>query len=84
MRSYRLQQNLSVADVAARAGVNPNTIANVEAGKNSRLKTIVSLLRVYGRIEAMNAFLPRPQVSPLQLVKDRGRPRLRASKRRDG
>jgi transcriptional regulator with XRE-family HTH domain len=84
LRSYRLQQNLSVADVAARAGVNPNTIANVEAGKNSRLLTIVRLLRVYGRIETMNGFLPPPQLSPLQLVKDRGRPRLRASKRRDG
>jgi transcriptional regulator with XRE-family HTH domain len=84
LRSYRLQQNLSVADVAAKAGVNSNTVVNVEAGKNSRLKTIVSLLRVYGRIETMNAFLPPPQLSPLQLVKNRGRPRLRASKRRDG
>lgn len=84
LRSYRLQQNLSVADVAARAGVNPNTVVNVEAGKNARLQTIVRLLRVYGRIEAINAFLPPPQLSPLQLLRERGRPRMRARKRKDG
>ena len=84
LRSYRLQQNLSVADVATRAGVNPNTVVNVEAGRNARLMTIVRLLRVYGRIEAVNAFLPPPQVSPLQLVRERGRPRQRARTRKDG
>jgi putative transcriptional regulator len=84
LRSYRLQQNLSVADVAARAGVNPNTVTNAEGGKNSRLTTIVRLLRVYGRIEAVNAFLPPPQVSPLQLARRKGRARQRARTRKDG
>lgn len=84
LRSYRLQQNVSVAEVAARAGVNPNTVVNVEAGGNARLKTIVRLLRVYGRIETLNAFLPPPQISPLQLARDRGRPRQRARTPKDG
>jgi transcriptional regulator with XRE-family HTH domain len=84
LRSYRLQQNLSVADVAARAGVNPNTVLHAEGGRNSRLTTIVRLLRVYGRIETLNAFLPPPQVSPLQLVERKGRIRKRARPRKDG
>ncbi len=84
LRAYRLQQNLTVAEVAERAGLNPNTVVNAEAGKNSRLTTILRLLRVYGRIEATNAFLPPPQVSPLQLARRKGRPRQRARMRKDG
>ena len=84
LRYYRLQQNLSIADVAAWAGVNPNTVANAECGKNSRLTTVVRLLRVYGRIESVNAFLTPPQISPLQVASRQGRARKRARRRKDG
>ncbi len=84
LRTYRLQQNLRVAEVATRAGLNRNTIVNAEAGKNPRLGTIVALLRVYGRLEACDAFLPAPTISPLQLVRSRGHVRQRARTRRDG
>ena len=84
LRTYRLQQNLSVSDVATRAGLNRNTVANAEAGKNPRLETVLRLLRVYGRVEALDAFLPRPTVSPLQLARSRGRIRKRARKTVDG
>jgi transcriptional regulator with XRE-family HTH domain len=84
LRTYRLQQNLGVAEVAKRAGLNRNTIVNAEAGKNPRLGTVVGLLRVYGRVEAFDAFLPAPTISPLQLVRSRGHLRKRARTRRDG
>jgi transcriptional regulator with XRE-family HTH domain len=84
LRAYRLQQNLTVATVARRAGVNPNTVLNAEAGRNPRTGTVLRLLRVYGRLEAMDAFLPSPAVSPLQLARRRGRPRQRARTRDDG
>ncbi len=84
LRSHRLQQNQSMADVAKRAGLNRNTVANAEAGKNPRLETVLRLLRVYGRIESLDAFLPRPAVSPLQLVRGKGRIRKRARPSRDG
>ena len=84
LRAYRLQQNQTVASVAERAGVNANTVLNVEAGKNPRLLTILRLLRVYGRLDAVNAFLPAPQISPLQLAKQKGRVRQRARSSKDG
>ena len=84
LRAYRLQQNLSVNDVATRAGLNRNTVANAEAGKNPRLETVLRLLRVYGRVEALDAFLPQPTLSPLQLAKSRGHIRKRARKTLDG
>ena len=84
LRTYRLQRNVSVAEVASKAGLNRNTVLNAEAGKNPRLGTVIKLLRVYGRLETPPAFLPRPGISPLQLVRDKGRVRERASRRRDG
>ena len=84
LRAYRLQQNLSVRDVATRAGLNRNTVVNAEAGKNPRLETVLRLLRVYGRVEALDAFLPQPTLSPLQLARSRGRIRKRARKTVDG
>ena len=82
LRSYRLQQNLTVADIATRAGLNRNTIVNAEAGRNPRFGTVVRLLRVYGRLEALDSFLPPPTISPLQVVQNRGRLRQRARPRR--
>ena len=84
LRDYRLQQNLAVADVAERAGINRNTVLNAEAGRNPRLETVLRLLRVYGRVESLDAFLPKPTLSPLQVVKNKGKVRRRARKSSDG
>ena len=79
LRAYRLQRNIPVEVVAQRARLNRNTVLNAEAGKNPRLGTIVRLLRVLGRVEALENFLPAPTISPLQLIKHGDRPRRRAS-----
>ena len=84
LRAYRLQQNRTVVEVAWQAGLNKNTILNAERGKNPRLSTVVSLLRVYGRLVVLESFLPVPTISPLQVVQDRGRVRQRARARRRG
>lgn len=84
LRAYRLQMNLAQADLATRAGVNRTTIRDIEAGKDSQLSTLVKLLRALGRLEDLDAFMPRPSVSPIQLMKLQGKPRQRARKRADG
>ena len=84
LRTYRLQQNLTVNEVAESAGLNRNTVVNAEAGRNPRLETVVRLLRAYGRLDALNAFLAPPTISPLELVETKGRGRRRARRRRDG
>ena len=81
LRAFRLQQNTEVADIASRTGLNRNTILNAESGKNPRLSTIIRLLRAYGRLENLDAFLPPPGVSPLQLRRTRGQVRKRARNR---
>lgn len=81
LKAYRLQQNHGVADLAAKTGLNRNTIVNAEAGRNPRLRTLLRLLRAHGRLDSVDAFLPAPTVSPLQLLRTAGRARKRARPR---
>jgi transcriptional regulator with XRE-family HTH domain len=75
---YRLQQNRTIADLAKAAGLGTATVKRAEAGKGPTLETVVRLLRALGRIDALDAFLPVPLVSPLQLADLQGRERQRA------
>jgi transcriptional regulator with XRE-family HTH domain len=78
LRAYRLAQNLGAAEVAACAGLNRNTIVNAETGANPRLDTIIRILRVLGRLDAIDAFLPAPTLSPLEVMRAAKKPRQRA------
>ncbi|MGH7627065.1 MAG: helix-turn-helix domain-containing protein [Gemmatimonadaceae bacterium] len=78
LQRYRLQQNRTIADVAREAGVGVSTAARAEAGQNPTLETVVRMLRALGRLDALEAFLPVPLVSPLQLAALSGRQRQRA------
>ena len=56
---------------------------NVENGGDVQLGTLLRILRALGRLDALDAFLPRPGVSPMELLRSGGRERQRASASRD-
>ena len=78
LRRYRLQQNRTVSDIAATAGVSEPTATRAEAGKNPTMATVVRLLRALGRLDALDAFLPVALVSPVEVAARRGREPRRA------
>ena len=78
LRAYRLQQNVTQAELAEVAGVGHATLKRAESGENVRLETMVRILRALGRLEALDSFLPPPLVSPIQLAEQRERARRRA------
>lgn len=82
IRGYRLQQNLRVIDVTRLSGLPSRTINRLEAGENSTLETVVRVLRALGRLDALEAFLPVPTLSPIQLAALSGQVRQRASRPR--
>lgn len=84
LRQYRLQQNLPISDVARQAGLSAPTVINVENGRNPRLDSVVRMMRVLGRLEALDAFLPPPLISPIQMARLKGRTRQRARRPRRG
>ena len=78
LQRYRLQQNRTLAEVAAEAGVGVRTLVRAEGGEGPTLATIIRVLRALGRLEALDAFLPVPIESPLRLAELGGRVRQRA------
>lgn len=60
LRTERLAQRRTQADVAGRAGIGVNTVSNLEAGRNVALESLVRVAMVLGRANDLEAlFLPK-------------------------
>lgn len=57
-----------MVDAAARTGLSRRTVHRAEAGDNPTLLTIVRMLRLYGRLDALEAFLTPAEISPMALL----------------
>lgn len=79
LKKHRLRRNLTQRRLADRAGVSRPTISDLERGKPFEVLTLIRVLRALRSLEAIDAFLPDPGISPLQLAKMRGKERQRAS-----
>lgn len=64
LRTERLAQQMTQAEVAARAGVSPNTVSNLEAGRSVTLANLVRIAMVLGRIKELEGLF-RPKVSTI-------------------
>jgi len=60
LRQERLAQQMTQAEVAARAGVGVNTLSNLESGRNTSFESVVRVAMVLGRSAELAAlFQPR-------------------------
>lgn len=79
LKRERLNQNRSQADLAREAGIARKTLVNLEGGEGCSMSTLLAVLRALGRLENLDAFLPDPGISPMQLAARQGKRRQRAS-----
>ena len=68
LRALRGGEQISL--VAARSGLNKETVSRAEHGDNPTLLTVIRLLRAYGRLGALAAFVPEPEISPMALIRE--------------
>lgn len=73
LRALRRAQGTSILDTAAATGLSRMTISRAEHGDNPTLLTVVRLLRAYGRLAALEGFIPEATVSPVALLRERRR-----------
>lgn len=60
LRKERLTQQMTQAELAARAGIGVNTVSNLEAGRNVAFESLVRVVMVLGRLGELEAlFLPK-------------------------
>ncbi len=79
LRRERLNRNLTQSELSERSGVSVATIRKFEGGANVSLETLIALLRALGLVERLDAFLPAPPLSPIELAKLGGKRRERAT-----
>ena len=72
LRQLRMARGLTQAQAANQAGLDRTTVSRAERGENPNLLTLVRLLRVCGRLNALDSFIPEPEVSPLAILRSRG------------
>ncbi len=81
VRSLRLRRNLTQQQVAHQIALSLNSVKSLEAGKG-KLSTLIAVLRELGGLDAVESFIPEPSIRPLQLVRQQGKERHRASGKR--
>lgn len=64
LRKERLAQQMTQAELAARAGVSVNTLSNLENGQNTSFETLVRIAMVLGRVTELEALF-QPKVDSL-------------------
>ncbi|VGO21077.1 helix-turn-helix domain-containing protein [Pontiella sulfatireligans] len=81
LQRERLNQNITQADLAERAGISRRTLVAAEKGQGTTLETFICILRALGRLGQLDQFLPEPPVSPIELAKLKGKVRQKASRK---
>jgi len=80
---YRLDHNVTQADLAREAGIHKNTVFRLEAGESTQTKNLIRVLRVLGLLEQLDALVPEPAPSPLKLLDALEQQRKRAVSKSD-
>ncbi|MFO7715091.1 helix-turn-helix domain-containing protein [Desulfosarcina sp.] len=80
----RLDLQLTQADLAREAGIAKRTVERIEAGASAQMAGMIRIFRVLDLLPGMDRFIPPTGPRPMELIKNRGRQRQRASSgRRD-
>jgi putative transcriptional regulator len=69
LRALRKARGLTLNEVSEQTGLDRGTVSRAEHGENTTLTTVVRLLRTYGRLAALETFIPEPGVSPMDLIR---------------
>ena len=71
LEALRESRRLTMVEAAEQAALSRRTLYRAERGQNPTLLTVVRLLRVYGRLTALESFIPEPEISPLAVLEER-------------
>ena len=80
IEQIRLEQNLTQLQVADEIGLSRLSYRRLVNG-SGKFENIIAVLRVLGRLDLLEQFVPEITFSPMQQLKLKGKQRLRASGR---
>jgi len=78
----RLELQLTQAHLAEQAGVAKRTVERIEAGASAQMASLIRIFRILELLPNLELMLPDTQPSPMDLLRQKGKIRQRASGRR--
>jgi len=81
IKTARLNANLTQKALANKAGLSLKAITNGEKGK-STLESMIAILIALDLTEQLHSFIPKQELSPVQLMELQGKKRKRATSAR--
>ncbi len=82
LRALRLRRNITQKSLAEATGLSVTAIKGIEGGGGT-LSTLIAVLRELQALDQLQHFIPEITVSPLQLARNKGVQRQRATGKRD-
>lgn len=76
---YRIDSQVTQVELAEQAGVSKRTVERIEAGASVQFSTVIRILRVLDLLQGLDQMIPEPVPRPLDLLKQKGKVRQRAS-----
>jgi transcriptional regulator with XRE-family HTH domain len=83
MRQLRLSRNIDQRSAAEKAGVTRAALQNLEAGRGSRVQTLLRTLKALDYVEGIEILAPQPTVNPLALLRTKTPPQRVRRRRSD-
>ncbi|MDR1371174.1 MAG: helix-turn-helix transcriptional regulator [Dysgonamonadaceae bacterium] len=80
MKQYRLDSNISQAQLAKDAGISLQTIQKIEAGSSIGLNYFIACLRALGKLGNLDGLIPDLPPDPALVFKMQKKKRHRASR----
>ena len=82
LKAVRLKKRFSQQELAERAGISVFTVAQIEHGKPVSIAMIIPVLRGLRLLDNLEALLPELDISPVEMLKFKGKQpkRIRSKK----
>lgn len=80
LKEYRLHKNFTQSELAVKTGISVLSVQNLEKGRSVSLSTFISVLRMLKILGNVETLIPELPVSPVELLKLKGKTRMRAKK----
>ncbi len=80
LKETRLRKNYTQRELALKAGLSVLSVQNLEKGCSVSLSTLILVLRMLNILPNLETLIPPPPVSPVELLKLKGKSRFRVKK----
>lgn len=80
LQEKRIEEKLSQADLAEKAGIGKRTVERIESGESTQMSNLIRILRALDLLEKLDAAIPETGTRPMDLMKLKGKSRQRVSR----